>query len=82
MVLCNNCNWRVATQKHHVKYFPEETVPICDPCHSLIHSGFMPLLTIRYIKYPPGDGKLFYSQKKRIDGFLHHMSNKRKRKKR
>ncbi len=79
MVLCDNCNDEIAVQKHHVKYFPEETVPICDPCHKLIHSGWFPYLTQKYIKYAPGDSKLFYEQKRRIDGFLHYMSKNKKR---
>ena len=78
MVLCDNCNLRVAVQKHHVKYFPEEPVPVCDSCHKLIHSGLYPLLTIKYIKYSPGDAKIFYSQNRRIDGFISKLYKRKK----
>lgn len=79
-MLCEICELAEAIQKHHVKYFPEETVPVCDRCHKLIHSGLYPFLTTKYIKYTKGDAKLFYEQKGKIDKFLSYLSRKRRRK--
>ena len=71
MVKCHVCDSVTAVQKHHLTYFPETTIAICEGCHKKIHSNKHPYLTLQYIKYKKGDSKLFYSQQKRIDGFLH-----------
>lgn len=65
-----------AVQKHHISYFPEETMPVCDRCHRKIHSGFYPVLA-KFLKYAPGEAKIFYDQKERISNFLYHLTNKK-----
>lgn len=79
MVLCDNCNDKIATQKHHVKYFPEVTVPICNECHLLIHKRWFEYLSKKYIQYRPGDSKLFYEQTKKIDKFLSYLGSKNRK---
>lgn len=34
---------------HHISYFPEKTIQVCNNCHSKIHNGVE-----RYKKYAPG----------------------------
>jgi len=79
-VLCKICQIAEAVQKHHVKYFPEEIVPVCDKCHKIIHSWLYPFLSREYIKYTQGDSKIFYAQKGKIDRFLSYLSRKREEK--
>lgn len=79
MLICDVCGVVEAVQKHHMKYFPEKTVPVCDQCHKLIHSWLYPLLSRQYIKYNQGDAQIFYESKSRIDKFLSYLSKKRKR---
>lgn len=66
-----------AVQKHHIQYFPEETIPICDDCHKLIHSWKNKDLSKKYIKYKQGDAQIFYAQKERIEGFLSYLNKKK-----
>ena len=79
-MLCEVCDVAEAVQKHHIKYFPEETMPVCDQCHKLIHSWLYPFLSRQYIKYQQGDAQKFYEGKNTIDKFLSYLSKKRKRK--
>lgn len=55
-----------ATIKHHISYFPEETIPVCEKCHKAIHAGKHPSL----IKYKKGDAQTFYRQQKKLQNFL------------
>jgi hypothetical protein len=56
--------------KHHINYFPEQTIAVCINHHDKIHCGKYPQLTQDYIKYTKGDAQLFYTQKKRMEEFL------------
>ena len=52
----------VATQKHHVSYFPEITIAVYLDCHKRIHFSKNSM----YIQYKKGDSIFFYSMKKRL----------------
>ncbi|MGH2611728.1 MAG: hypothetical protein ACRDFB_01610 [Rhabdochlamydiaceae bacterium] len=69
------CNTK-AQIKHHITYFPEETIAVCIGHHDKIHSGKYPQLTQDYIKYIKGDATLFYQGKHRLEKFLKHMNHK------
>ena len=58
---CQICG-EVATQKHHISYFPEKTITVCAICHNQIHLGKIP----QYLHYKKGDPNFFYSMKKRL----------------
>ncbi len=66
--LCIN----VATEKHHVTYFPEQTIGVCAYHGDQIHSH--PLQYAKWIKFRPGDASSFYNQKERVDKFLKYLS--------
>ncbi|MGC1709904.1 MAG: hypothetical protein WA799_08920 [Nitrosotalea sp.] len=66
---------REPVNKHHISYFPEETIIACMACHADIHSKQFPELS-NYLKYKPGDAQIFYAQKKRIDKFLGSWRNR------
>lgn len=59
-----NCK-SVAVQKHHITYFPERTIGVCDPCHKQIHKDKDP----EYIQFKDGESTVFYSMKKRLHKF-------------
>ena len=72
---CELCN-QTATEKHHVSYFPERTVGVCGFHGDEIHRR--PGSYHSLLKYKKGDAQVFYSQKKRVDGFLFKMSRDRR----
>ena len=72
---CELCN-QTATEKHHVSYFPERTVGVCGFHGDEIHRR--PDSYQNLLKYKDGDAQVFYSQKKRVDGFLFKMSRDRR----
>ena len=70
--LCDN----IATEKHHLSYFPEITMAVCGFHGNEVHRN------PRYshlVSYPEGDAQIFYDQQKRISSFLFFMF-RRKRK--
>jgi hypothetical protein len=67
-----NCTG-LAEIKHHINYFPEETIAVCKKCHRSIHYGNHPELQ-KYLKYTPGDAQVFYSQKKRMEEFIQRLA--------
>ncbi len=68
---CHICE-SVATEKHHISYYPEETIAVCAHHGDEIHSCSSQYQDL--IKFHPGDASFFYSQKKRIDKFLTSLS--------
>jgi len=56
--------------KHHIQYFPEETIGVCELHHDKIHLGIFPELVTKYIHYRKGDAQIFYQGKERIENFL------------
>jgi len=68
---CEFCN-EIATEKHHISYFSEQTVGVCAFHGDDIH--IHPELYAKYIKYQKGDSTLFYSQNKRIVRFCQQIS--------
>ena len=72
---CELCN-QTATEKHHVSYFPERTVGVCGFHGDEIHRR--PNSYQNLLKYKNGDAQVFYSQKKRVDGFLFKMARDRR----
>jgi ribosome-binding protein aMBF1 (putative translation factor) len=63
-MICEICNQNEVTQKHHVTYFPEKTMGVCDDCHEWIHSDDN--TDKQYIEYKKGDSSQFYAQRRRI----------------
>lgn len=74
-MICNVCQINNVDQKHHITYFPEETIGVCDPCHRWIHSKLNEKQL--FIKYPKGDSKIFYSQQKRIKQILYRVGRRK-----
>ena len=72
---CEICE-QTATEKHHINYFPEQTVGVCAFHGDDIHrnSGKYPGL----LMYAKNDAKEFYDQNKRISKFLKYLSDIRK----
>jgi len=58
---CELC-FEKAIQKHHISYFPEKTVAVCNKCHRKIHIH----KDRNFIKFKKGDSDFFYSMKKRL----------------
>jgi len=71
---CELCN-QVATEKHHITYFPERTIGVCAFHGDEVHRD--PNLS-RYNQYHYGDAKEFYGQKQRISKFLKKMALQRR----
>ena len=59
---CKLCK-DVATIFHHITYFPQKIIPVCDKCHKKIHEDCDP----KYVKYGKGDPKKFYRNKKKSE---------------
>lgn len=72
---CELCE-RIATEKHHISYFPEITIPVCTFHGDEIHRK--PEQFGHLILYNPGEGHYFYEQKKRISNFLGFLSKQKK----
>ena len=62
--ICEHCHISAWTVKHHISYFPEETIKLCFDCHHVIHKSKLPMYD-KYKKYNPGDSRLFYGKKHR-----------------
>ena len=62
--ICEHCHISAWTVKHHISYFPEETIKLCFECHYVIHKCKSPIYD-KYKKYSPGDSRLFYGKKHR-----------------
>ena len=60
--MCMHCHISAWTVKHHISYFPEETIKLCFDCHHVIHKCKLPLYD-KYKKYNPEDSRLFYGPK-------------------
>lgn len=72
---CELCD-EIATEKHHVKYFPERTMAVCGFHGNEVHRN--PTYS-HLVSYPKGDAQLFYAQQKRIGSFLGHMSEMKRK---
>ena len=62
--MCKHCHISAWTVKHHISYFPEETIKLCFDCHHVIHKSKLPMYD-KYKKYNPGDSHFFYGKKHR-----------------
>ena len=62
--ICEHCHISAWTVKHHISYFPEETIKLCFDCHHVIHKSKLPMYD-KYKKYNPEDSRLFYGKKHR-----------------
>ena len=62
--MCKHCHISAWTVKHHISYFPEETIKLCFDCHHVIHKSKLPMYD-KYKKYNSGDSRLFYGKKHR-----------------
>jgi hypothetical protein len=69
---CELC-FDVATEKHHITYFPEQTIPVCSFHGDEIH--LKPSKYSSFLKYKKSDSAYFYSQQSRIGRFLEYLSN-------
>jgi len=78
-MMCHFCQ-NIATEKHHVTYFPEETIGVCAFHGDQIH--LHPFEYAQYIKYRRGDASAFYEQNKRIGKFCIAISKARRRERR
>ena len=72
---CELCN-QIATEKHHVSYYPEMTIPVCGFHGDEIHKN--PSEYGHLIQYPNGDGHYFYEQERRVNGFLFRLARERR----
>jgi hypothetical protein len=72
---CELCN-QIATEKHHVSYYPEMTIPVCGFHGDEIHKN--PKEYGHLIQYPNGDGHYFYEQERRVNGFLFRLARERR----
>lgn len=61
---CEICSKESQLIKHHISYFPEELISICQRCHYNIHKRCKKSNTT-YLKPPKGHATLFYSRKKK-----------------
>ena len=48
--MCKHCHISAWTVKHHISYFPEETIKLCFDCHHVIHKSKLPMYD-KYKKY-------------------------------
>jgi len=76
---CHFCE-NIATEKHHIRYYPEETIAVCSYHGDQIH--IYPFLYQEYIKYQKGDSTAFYAQRKRIERFFVRIAKSRRQEKR
>ena len=73
---CDLCDQN-STEKHHVTYYPERTIPVCAFHGDDIHQR--PAIYSNLLQYRKSDSTEFYSQQKRIGMFLKQMAyDKRK----
>jgi hypothetical protein len=73
---CELCS-KTATEKHHIMYYPERTIPVCGFHGDDIHNR--PSNYSQLLQFKKKDPKKFYSQQKRISKFLKYLSKKKKR---
>ena len=70
---CEHCKIEVASENHHISYFPEVIIRLCYRCHKVIHKLKLPMYD-KYKQYKKGDSKFFYGKK-----FRDKKSNRKKR---
>ena len=73
---CELCS-KTATEKHHVTYYPERTIPVCGFHGDEIHKR--PKKYSLLLKFRKNESREFYNQQKRISKFLKYLSEKKKR---
>jgi len=73
---CELCS-KTATEKHHITYYPERTIPVCGFHGDDIHSK--PSNYSLLLQYKTNESREFYNQQKRISKFLKYLSEKKKR---
>jgi len=61
-IFCEHCKIELATQKHHISYFPEKLMNLCFSCHVVIHKCKHPMYD-KFKQYEKGDSKMFYGKK-------------------
>jgi len=59
---CEHCKIEVASENHHISYFPEVIIRLCYRCHKVIHKLKLPMYD-KYKQYKKGDSKFFYGKK-------------------
>jgi len=69
---CELC-FKIATEKHHITYYPEQTIPVCGFHGDEIHR--QPSKYSFLLKYKRNDSAQFYSQQNRISRFLEYLLN-------
>ena len=72
---CELC-FKTATEKHHITYFPEQTIPVCGFHGDEIHHK--PSKYSFLLNYKKNDSIQFYSQQNRISRFLEYLGNLQK----
>ena len=73
---CELCS-HTATEKHHITYYPERTIPVCEFHGDDIHNR--PSNYSQLLQYKKDDSQKFYNQQKRIYKFLKYLNDEKKR---
>ena len=69
---CQLCS-KTATEKHHITYYhPVRTIAVCEFHGDDIHNR--PWKYPGLLQYKKGEGRQFYSQKKRVDKALRRLN--------
>lgn len=75
-IKCDLCDQN-ATEKHHVTYYPERTIPVCAFHGDDIHQR--PSIYSNLLQYGKSDSTEFYTQQKRIGMFLKQMAYEKRK---
>ena len=67
---CHLCS-KIATEKHHVSYYPEVTIAVCAFHGDEIHRR--PSKYPELLQYTKGDSAYYYGQQRRISKFTTNM---------
>ena len=67
--LCDN----IATEKHHITYYPERTIGVCAFHGDAIHQHSVQYASL--LQFKKNESTEFYMQQKRISKFLKYLSS-------